>query len=405
MTRRFDVVVVGSGPAGWATAAACAEAGLRCALIAPDPHAVWTNTYGAWVEDLARDVVLARRWDRVLVVGEHTHQVGRSYALIDNKALMASLAARFARGGGEVFESAVDAVDAVDAVAPGPAGAAHRRVAAAVVGLAGGGRIDADVVVDASGSGSVFVRRRSALRLRPPALQCAYGVVAELRGMPDPGAVTLMDWRGPDRRDPSFLYALDRGDGTWLVEETSLAHRPGLTQPELEHRLAERLRMLGAQIISTQSIERVRFVMDLPMPVVPQPVVGVGAAGSMVHPATGYSVAAALRAAPLIAGAVASGGGASAAWRAIWPRERVAARQLETYGLERLLTMDQRLSRMFFDTFFGMADADVATYLGGEAGAREMAGVMWRMFAAAPAPLRAALALGNPTRLARALIR
>jgi lycopene beta-cyclase len=146
-------------------------------------------------------------------------------------------------------------------------------------------------------------------------------------------------------------------------------------------------------------------------------VVAVGAAAAVVHPATGYSVAASLRLGPSVAAALsgpagsaagwsgpAGSAGWSAGWSAVWPDARRSARRLEAYGLERLLGMDQRLTRTFFDTFFTLDRADVATYLGGRADATELAAVMWRLFAAAPLRLRGALASGNPVRLARALL-
>lgn len=326
----------------------------------------------------------------MLAIGDRLHEAGRAYVQIDNQRLLRLFSSRLAASGGEVVVGSA------------------RSIVDGRVELDGGGssrRIDVDVVVDATGGTTPFVSRIAGGAARQ-AMQCAHGIVAEIEGMPNPGAATLMDWTGPDRRDPSFLYALDYGGGTWLVEETSLAHRPGLADDELERRLRARLRMIGAHIISVQRIERVRFAMDSPMPVVPQPVVGVGAAASIVHPATGYSVAAALRMAPLVADAIVASPGdrAVAAWAAVWPAERVAARRLETYGMERLLTMDQRLTRQFFDTFFTLGRSDQAAYLGGQASAKELAAVMWKVFAAAPMRLRRALATGNPLTLARSFL-
>src|SRR4029079_18254070 len=72
-TSVHDVVVVGAGPAGWATAAACAEAGLDTAVLAPDLDRPWTPTYGAWPDELTGlglpDGVWRRRWSEVEVIG------------------------------------------------------------------------------------------------------------------------------------------------------------------------------------------------------------------------------------------------------------------------------------------------------------------------------------------------
>ncbi len=148
-------------------------------------------------------------------------------------------------------------------------------------------------------------------------------------------------------------------------------------------------------MVAGEAVERVRFRMDVPMPVVPQPVLATGAAAALVHPATGYSVAASLRAAGLLADAIASGGGAGAAWRTLWPRHRIRARQLESFGLERVLTMDQATLRSFFQVFFSLPADDVAAYLSGNADPGRVAAVMWRTFVAAPLPLRVALSVGD----------
>lgn len=412
----LDVAVLGAGPAGWATAAACAAAGLRSALIAPSPQQVWPHTYGAWSDDLdpavvGLDIPVRSRWDRVLVVGDRRHQVGRSYVQLDNAALLDRLAGRFGDHGGELIDAAAQTVEPGSESAPEPAS----------VGLGRGRTVRARVVVDATGAGSPFIRREPEPAGRAPAMQCAHGIVASIdlgRSGLEPGTATLMDWTGPDRRQPSFLYALDRGDGTWLLEETSLAGRPAMADDELERRLYDRLRAAGVRVGEVHEVERVRFRMDAPLPEVPQPVVAVGAAAAVVHPATGYSVAASLRLGPSVAAALSGSrsgslggslGGldpavAAAGWAAVWPDARRSARRLEAYGLERLLGMDQRLTRTFFDTFFSLDRGDVAVYLGGRADAGELAAVMWRLFAAAPLRLRRALASGNPVRLARALL-
>ena len=82
-----DVVVVGDGPAGLAAAAACADRGLRVAVVGT--AAGWPNTYGVWADELEPLAlppdVLAARWERVTVstgVGP-PHRLGRAYGLVD----------------------------------------------------------------------------------------------------------------------------------------------------------------------------------------------------------------------------------------------------------------------------------------------------------------------------------
>ena len=68
----------------------------------------------------------------------------------------------------------------------------------------------------------------------------------------------LMDYR-PDHLNkeeltfpPSFLYAMDLGNETFFVEETSLASYPALSQNNLKKRLFKRLNNKGIKIWSTQ---------------------------------------------------------------------------------------------------------------------------------------------------------
>jgi lycopene beta-cyclase len=398
-----DIAVVGSGPAGWATAAACSGAGLDCVLISPTPSTVWANTYGGWAEDFAAEIPFAHRWDRVVVQGDKRHQVARAYAQLDNDALFASLQSRFT---GKVIKASA-------------AGVTHQsssdEMTTSTVALTGSRQktVSASLVIDASGGGTALIERVVPAEATP-VLQTAYGIIAEIEGMPEPGAATTMDWRGPDRDSPSFLYALDYGDGLWLVEETSLACRGGLSEQELERRLHARLAKLGARIIKVHRTEKVRFVMDLPLPVIPQSAVGIGAAAAVVHPATGYSVASSLRLGPEIAKRFLAWhdlperdrtvGLSAHVWDAVWPADRLAARRLEQYGMERTLLMDQRTVRSFFDAFFTLPTRDIATYMSGTSTQTELAAVMWKVFNAAPLRVRTKLAAGNPLRLAKALL-
>ena len=405
--RGTDVAVLGSGPAAWSAAAAVARRGLTVELIAPDPTRVWSQTYGVWVDQIDEHVLAlfggtqpwADTWDRVVVRGERTSEIGRSYGRLANSIVRDALHdTAESTGGFRVRQASVNAVDAT--------------ITGSVVYVDSGKPVEATIVLDGTGAHSPFCRRGRSPRR--PVSQTAYGVVAELQGDPlDEKVCTLMDWRGPDRNDPTFAYLLPF-DGVWLIEETSLARRGGLSMAELEARLAARMTSLGLAVIRVLSIERVSFSMDVALPDLGQSVVGLGAAAALVHPATGYSVGASLRAAPRIASALAdalgSGNGgpeaaAVAAWTAMWPPDRVRARSLERYGLGRTLAMDQRALRAFFDAFFTLPAADTARYLSGEASASDVAGVMWRVFRAASPRLRSRLVTGNPASLARALIR
>lgn len=380
MPTRYDVAVAGSGPAGLATAAACAAQGLRVVVVAPGPEASWPAIYGLWEGEA--EASLAYRWAEVRVVGTVERRLGRGYGLIDNDALQATLLG----SGIEVLNAAV-------------AGVAHEP-AHSSLHLAGGGVIEASVVVDASGHAPILVDRPSRPR---PAWQVAHGIVAFTDRPPAPaGTCTLMDWTGPATTDPTFLYAMDLGDGRWFLEETSLARRPALDIAVARQRLDERLARLGVRVLDVLATEAVHFPMGTAVPR-PQRVVGAGAAAGLVHPATGYSVGASLRAAPRLAAAVASSLGrgaapeaaARAAWEALWPPAARRARAMHQYGLSALLRLDRSHGQRFFDAFFALPAEQWQGYLaGGDLGATVAA--MRSVFGALDLPMKGALAAGNP---------
>ena len=316
VAKQTDVAVLGSGPAAWAAAAALAPTGVRVTLIAPDPDQLWTNTYGSWVDQIDASVlalvrgtdVWAQVFDTVQVIGERHQLAGRAYGRFDNATLASALRATANTGALNVR------------------GASATRVShdstGSTIELNKGASVRAALVLDATGATSPFITRED--RAQPAAFQVAYGIIAGFTRPPlSENTCTLMDWRGPDRSVPSFAYTLPI-DGRWLVEETVLASRPGVGFDELERRLHDRLRADGLVPTEIQTVERVSFPMDVPLPHRTQRTVGLGAAASLVHPATGYSVAASLRSAPRIAATIAEHLGAGsvdldrlahAAWR------------------------------------------------------------------------------------------
>jgi lycopene cyclase-like protein len=423
-----DVAILGSGPAAWAAAAACCQVGLSVTLIAPEPHADWHQTYGVWIDQLDLPVrrllglgdtdglPLSRQWSSIAAVTDSVRDLKRAYGLIDNTAVRSSLE-RVAEETGLLTVRTASAQKVT-----------HEQLSTVTVSK--GRAINARLVIDATGAQSPFVRRKTVGGSAPEvsassgargtargsngkAMQAAYGVVAEVDRAPYAASV-LMDWTGPNRRDASFLYALDLG-GCWLLEETSLARNPALTPSDLKARLETRLSGMGVRITAVHREEHVLFPMDIAMPIGGQRTVAIGAAGALVHPATGYSVAASLRLAPRLGQALRAAFDspslqdgqslADAGWRTIWPGDRRKARNLEAYGLERLLTMNQSEIRGFFHTFFALGPEVMATYLGGDASSSELAAVMWKVFQKAPLRLRSRLASGNPLTLARTLLK
>jgi lycopene beta-cyclase len=403
----IPAAVLGSGPAAWSLAAALTVRGVDVVLIAPDPDARWPQTYGMWTYQWTAALAemsgisepFANTWDSVAVIGDREHSVGHSYGVLDNERVRLG------------FRRAAEATGRAS-VRVGTAVEIREAGETCTVTLAGGGSLQAMVVFDGTGAGSMFIEREAAPSAKHPVLQTAFGLKVRARNIPfSEETCVLMDWRGPNRVDASFLYALPFGGRRWLFEETSLARHGGLDPIELEKRLRGRLDELGVVIESEDGTESVSFPMDIPIPRHGQRVVPIGAAAALVHPATGYSIAASLRTALTLSAVVADSGSLNGreiteqCWRVLWSTDRRKARRLETYGLERMLTMDQKDTRLFFDTFFNLDPKQTAVYLRGDAGAAELSGVMWALFRKAPVRLQRRLATGNPLMLARSLLR
>lgn len=378
-----DVLVLGAGPAGRAAAAACARVGLRVGLVAPDPDAAWPQTYGAWLDELAAAgavEVASHHWDTVVVrtVGSSFQPLGRTYALIDNARLRAMLTSEV-----EVAQTA---------------GRARRLVvddAGVRVTLADGRRLDATVVVDATGHPATFGRRPTT----GLAHQTAYGIVARFDRPPlPPGTMCLMDFDATpfdDAGPPTFLYAMDLGDGRWFTEETSLAARPPVPLDLLERRLRSRLAARGCTARDVSHVERCVFAMNAPLPPA-EPAIAFGAAAAMIHPATGYHVAEALRRAPLLAGAVrdAISDGAPpravavAGHRAVWTPADHRRDALYRLGLDVLLSLDTPAMQSFFDGFFSLPPREWRGYVSRTASPLTVQRTMARLMRRVPAELR-----------------
>ncbi len=397
-------MVVGGGPAAWAAAAACATAGLATAIVADRAEPAWPNTYGLWTDEIDDLSIAAdrpsglfeRTWPTVTVVGDRTHCVEREYARVANGELARRLCRAFESGGGHVL------VGAAVGSAPEPRGS--------VVVLADGRILEGRVVIDATGAEPALA---SVKRHRRPASQVAAGVVATCSGPPIPaGSCVFMDWSPVGNADgpPSFLYAQDLGDGRWFLEETVLATVIPVEFAELRSRLDARLAARGVSIAKILFEERVRISMGNPIPK-RQRIVAFGAAASLTHPATGYSLASSLRAAPRLADALVAGFArrstpnsvSAAGWAAVWPPGRVRARRLEQYGLDVVAGLDGAQLRRLFDAFFSLDAAMIETYLSGADGPGSIAAMMRAAFASVPWSTRARLASGDPRSLWRAV--
>jgi len=354
-TGPADVAVVGGGPAGRALAGACAARGLRTALIDVTPDRPWRITYGAFTADLPDDLpptaVAARARGRAVAL--QARDLGWEYTVLDVPGLRAHLDADLA------------GVDVVK-------GRAVRRTGDGIA-LADGTTLRARVVVDAGGHRQPLNKTAGG---RGAAEQTAYGVVVdEATAAPvvAPGEALFMDWRPVvDAADawPTFLYAVPLGRGRVLLEETSLARRPGLPMPQLRDRLHARLAGHGVTLPADAEVERVHFPVDTPRHRATN-VLGFGAAAPLMHPATGFSVAATIRLAPAVADALAAHlpgdprGALTAAQTVLWSQPARAVHLLRRRGLEALLRMPPAEVPAFFEAFFALPEHHRWTYLTG----------------------------------------
>ena len=348
----MDVLVVGAGPAGMALAGACAQVGLRTGLVDPAPQRPWAATYGMWSRELPVDlpasVVAARAAGRVIAVTEH--DLGWEYAVLDVPALQSYLTDRLTGVDIRVGR-------AVGSPEPG------------VVALADGSHMRASVVIDAAGRWRPLAATKTR---RTPAEQTAYGLVLDegaAGSLVDSGTALFMDWRSDhgDTGWPTFLYAIPVGSGRVLVEETSLARRPGLPLTTLRRRLHARLQRRGITVPRDARAEKVSFpVDDLRHDGVGM--LGFGAAAPLIHPATGYSLAASFRLAPQVADAIAThlpdpDRALTAAHRTVWSPSAQAIHRFRRIGLEALLRMPHDDVPVFFERFFSLPEEHRWTYL------------------------------------------
>lgn len=382
----IDVVIAGAGPAGWAIASACARNGLVTELIDPSPDRPWRATYGAWRAELPvglRGTIAAS--GRGVAIGTAEHRLDGEYAVLDNAALRDALAAPGV------------------AVNRGTVRGVRRGRRGAALETASGDR-HAAVVVDATGQRRVVLGRASR---RPAAEQTAVGVVldqARAASLVRPGEALFMDWRNEHGEAgwPTFLYGVPVAPGRVLLEETSLARRPGLPLPVLRRRLRARMSRYGINPPRVGE-ERVRFAVDTPLPPAGAwfgPVVPFGVAAPLMHPATGFSVAAALRLAPRLAAAIRDGldrrgpgYAAAAAWRTVWSPSALAVYGMRSAGLRALLSMPVKQVPAFFDVFFELAPEHRWAYLTGREDLAGTAAAMGALFRAAPWPLARHLVL------------
>ena len=393
----FDILILGSGPAALCLAAELAKQNLSIMGISTkSPNEKWENTYGIWaseLEELGLESLLSHRWSKtVSFFGNGRDKRGNTptkhcydYGLINQEAFQNELLKK-CKGIKWLNETAKQIT-------------AKNKISEVI--CFSGLKLKARLVIDASGHNSNFIKRPTRIDV---AQQAAYGIVGKFSSPPvKKDQFVLMDFR-PDHLDkeeqlssPSFLYAMDLGNETYFVEETSLACYPPLSQNHLKRRLLSRLENKGIKVSEIYHEENCLFPMNLPLPFKKQFVLGFGGAASMVHPASGYMVGSLLRRAPLLAEKLAifldepnlsSLELASRGWKVLWPFELTQRHKLYQYGLQRLMSFDETKLRSFFSNFFKLSTKEWVGFLTNTLPLPKLIYVMSKMFINSPLKIK-----------------
>ena len=397
----ITVAIIGAGPAGRVLGAHLAKRGVATAIVDPDPGRPWPNTYGIWLDEIPDegfDIPLSHIFEDPRVhLPKRSLNLGRTYGLIDRQALQRALDQTIVQSArAHLVEGRVQGV--------------RHEIESSTIDLEGGASIEAAIVIDASGGKGGFVRSTDDTE---PGYQRAFGIEARLSESPFDGeSMSLMDYRpieqGPPSPSPTFLYAMDLGDGRYFVEETVLVEEEPTAMKLLEERLYARLEERGVEVLEVLSEERCHIPMGTSLPDFSQPMLAFGAAAGFVHPSTGYQIGRMLHDAGPLAEIIADGfehresrkAIARRGWSAIWPQPLMRARKLLVFGRDVLTKLDEARLSSFFDTFFGLPDEQWRDFMSGTAAHTAVASTMWQFFTEAGMDMRRQLmrrgVMGSP---------
>ncbi|XP_010536870.1 PREDICTED: lycopene epsilon cyclase, chloroplastic [Tarenaya hassleriana] len=399
----LDLVVIGCGPAGLALAAESAKLGLRVGLIGPDLP--FTNNYGVWEDefkDLGLQKCIEHVWRDTIVYldDDKPITIGRAYGRVSRDLLHEELLRRCVESGVSYLSSKVDSIlegaDGHSLVACEHNTIVPCRLATVASGAASGKLLQYEV-----GGPRVSV-------------QTAYGVEVEVENNPyDPDQMVFMDYRDYTRQKirsleaeyPTFLYAMSMSKTRVFFEETCLASKEVMPFDLLKQKLMIRLETMGVRILKIYEEEWSYIPVGGSLPNTEQKNLAFGAAASMVHPATGYSVVRSLSEAPKYASVIArilgnkpsttkhiNGGNNSnismQAWNSLWPRERKRQRSFFLFGLALILELDIEGIRSFFHTFFRLPNWMWQGFLGSTLTSTELMIFALYVFMIAPNDMR-----------------
>lgn len=393
----LDILILGSGPAALCLASELASQNLNIKCISTkSPYDKWSNTYGIWaseLEELGLESLLSHRWSKtVSFFGNGIDEIGNiptehkyDYGLIDREAFQNTLLKKCK--GIEWINDTATEIFTVNKISE-----VHCQT---------GLKLKSRLVIDASGHRSSFIKRPFSKEI---AQQAAYGVVGKFSSPPVlKGQFVLMDYRSDHLtknqllESPSFLYAMDLGDDVFFVEETSLASFPALSKGFLKKRLITRLKSKGINIQDIFHEENCLFPMNLPLPLKDQSILAFGGAASMVHPASGYMVGSLLRRAPLLAKklkiylndpSLSSIQLAKKGWKVLWTNELIQRHKLYQYGLNRLMSFDEKMLRSFFLNFFQLSTNEWSGFLTNTLPLPKLIYVMSKMFVKSPLKIK-----------------
>ncbi|EEF38563.1 Capsanthin/capsorubin synthase, chloroplast precursor, putative [Ricinus communis] len=361
---RFDVIIIGTGPAGLRLAEQVSRYGIKVCCVDPSPLSMWPNNYGVWVdefEDLGFVDCLNKTWPMTCVfIDDHkTKYLDRPYGRVCRKKLKTKLMENCVSKGVQFHKAKVWEVG-------------HEEFESSVV-CDDGNELKASLIVDASGFTSTFIEYD---KPRNHGYQIAHGILAEVDCHPfDLDKMVLMDWRdshmgnepylrASNSRFPTFLYAMPFDSNLIFLEETSLVSRPVLPYMEVKRRMVARLRHLGIRVRRVIEDEKCLIPMGGPLPRIPQTVMAIGGNSGVVHPSTGYMVARTMALAPILADVIAECLGSTRmirgrplydrVWKGLWPLDKKCTREYYSFGMETLLKLDLKGTRNFFNAFFDL---------------------------------------------------
>ncbi|WP_269623107.1 lycopene beta cyclase [Prochlorococcus marinus] len=395
----MDVLVLGSGPGALAIASALGQENLNVSVLSKnDPNEPWPYTYGIWgeeVDELGLSNLLKYRWSKtVSFLGEGSTKDSstknkatphnRDYGLFDKEKLQ-SYWLDLCQQSSVKWNK-------------GEATALEISKSNSIVTTSNGEKHIAKLIIDATGYKSVFLERPNHGEI---AVQTCYGIVGEFSEAPlEKDQFILMDYRSnhltakEKEEPPTFLYAMDFGDGKFFLEETSLGLSPPVELSTLKSRLITRLKHRNIQIKKVDHEELGVFLpMNIPIPNLNQSILGFGGSAGMVHPASGYLVGGLLRRAPHLAKELAialrnksntPSDIAKIGWETLWPKNLRRKQALYHFGLEKLMRFEEIQLRDFFTCFFSLPNKQWYGFLTNTLTVNELINAMWSMFKKAP---------------------